>query len=335
MKILVIDDSGSQRMFLKAYLSKLGHVVATAADGSEGIKAFAAEDPDIVLLDVMMPGINGYETARVIRGGSDAWVPIIFLSGMNETADIEAAIDAGGDDYLAKPFDPKMLEVKIRSMTRIARMRRVLVERGEELKAANAALLRLIDVDGLTGIANRRRLDRKLTEEVGRCGRNGEPLAVVLMDIDHFKRFNDSHGHLAGDECLKQVALALERCILRPADLVARYGGEEFCIVLPETGAEGALLVAERLRKCTEQLQFETPQGPACVTGSFGVKAAVPAHGAEVGEWLRQADLALYEAKQGGRNRVCSAAEAVVAQALAARPDAAVEAENPLIARFH
>jgi diguanylate cyclase (GGDEF)-like protein len=332
MKILVIDDSGSQRLFLKAYLGKLGHAVTTASDGSEGINVFSSVDPDIVLLDVMMPGIDGYETARVLRAGSDAWVPIIFLSGLNETSDIEAGIDAGGDDYIAKPFDPKVLEAKIRSMTRIAQMRRALVERGEELKAANAALMRLIDVDGLTGIANRRRLDRKLIEEVGRCGRNAEPLAVVLIDIDHFKRFNDTHGHLAGDECLKKVAKVLEESTMRPADLVARYGGEEFCVVLPETGMEGALQVADRLRRAVEDAQIETQEGLAKVTASFGVMAAVPGRNAEVEEWLRQADLALYEAKQGGRNRVCSAVEAVASQAIGGRT---VESDSPLVARFH
>ena len=332
MKILVIDDSGSQRLFLKAYLGKLGHAVTTASDGSEGINVFSSVDPDIVLLDVMMPGIDGYETARVIRAGSDAWVPIIFLSGLNETSDIEAGIDAGGDDYIAKPFDPKVLEAKIRSMTRIAQMRRALVERGEELKAANAALMRLIDVDGLTGIANRRRLDRKLIEEVGRCGRNAEPLAVVLIDIDHFKRFNDTHGHLAGDECLKKVAKVLEESTMRPADLVARYGGEEFCVVLPETGMDGALKVADRLRRTVEEAQIEIQDGLVKVTASFGVMAAVPGRNAQIEEWLRQADLALYEAKQGGRNRVCSAVEAVASQAMGGRT---VESDSPLVARFH
>ena len=315
MKILVIDDSSSQRLFLKAYLGKLGHDVTLAADGSEGVNMFVTVDPDIVLLDVVMPGIDGFETARVIRGGNDAWVPIIFLSGRGETGDIAAGIDAGGDDYLAKPFDPKVLEAKIRSMTRIAQMRRVLVERGEELKAANAALLRLIDVDGLTGIANRRRLDRKLAEEVRRCGRNTLPLAVLLLDVDHFKRFNDTHGHLAGDECLKQVARALEKNLMRPGDLVARYGGEEFCVVLPETDAAGALLVAERLRQCVAQTAIETARGEARVTASFGVMAAVPDRCALADDWLRQADNAMYVAKQSGRDRVSAASLEVAAQA--------------------
>lgn len=306
MKILVIDDSASQRLFLKAYLGKMGHEVVQAADGREGIDRFGASDPDLILLDVMMPGIDGYETARVIRGARDQWVPIIFLSGCNESADIEAAIDAGGDDYLTKPFDPKVLEAKIRSMTRIAQMRRQLVLRSEELRSANATLMRLIDMDGLTGIANRRRLDSKLAEEIGRCSRNHVPLSVILLDIDHFKRFNDTHGHLGGDECLKAVAQVFASELKRPADLAARYGGEEFCIVLPETDCAGALLVAERLRAAIACLKVQAAPGVmAGVTVSCGVASEVPSADTPAEAVLAQADAALYCAKEGGRNMVC------------------------------
>ena len=307
MKILVIDDALTQRLFLKASLAKLGHEVALAVDGHEGVAEFARFDPDLVLLDVLMPGIDGYETARVIRGASDEWVPIIFLSGCNSSEDIEAAIDAGGDDYLTKPCDSKVLEAKIRSMERIVQMRRQLVQRSEELKSANAALMRLIDIDGLTGIANRRHLDRKLAEEVGRCARNRVELSVLLLDIDNFKRFNDSHGHLAGDECLKSVAQALAGALHRPADLAARYGGEEFCVVLPETVGHGALQVAERLRRRVAGLNVTTPQGSVQVTVSIGVVSQVPPRDAAPAALLSCADAALYRAKSGGRNRVCRA----------------------------
>ena len=307
MKILVIDDALTQRLFLKASLAKLGHEVALAVDGHEGVAEFARFDPDLVLLDVLMPGIDGYETARVIRGASDEWVPIIFVSGCHSSEDIEAAIDAGGDDYLTKPCDSKVLEAKIRSMERIVQMRRQLVQRSEELKSANAALMRLIDIDGLTGIANRRHLDRKLTEEVGRCARNRVELSVLLLDIDNFKRFNDSHGHLAGDECLKSVAQALAGALHRPADLAARYGGEEFCVVLPETVGDGAMQVAERLRRRVAGLNVTTPQGSVQVTVSIGVVSQVPPRDAAPAALLSCADAALYRAKAGGRNRVCRA----------------------------
>ena len=334
MKILVIDDSSSQRLFLQAYLARLGHEVVQAIDGRQGIELFNSGDPDLILLDVMMPGIDGFETARVIRGAGDQWVPIIFLSGCADSGDIETGIDAGGDDYLTKPVDPKVLEAKIRSMTRIAQMRRQLVARGDELRAANAALLRLVDMDGLTGIANRRHLDRKLAEEISRCGRNHVPLSVVLLDIDHFKRFNDSHGHLAGDECLKQVARVLERELLRPSDLAARYGGEEFCVVLPETDCAGALQVAERMRAGVAALKLtvagDTGVAPDATapevgaTASFGVAAAVPSARTTAQSLLAAADAALYRAKAGGRDMVCHSRLPVI-------PGAVVAAGNYLI----
>lgn len=304
MKILVIDDSSTQRVFLNGYLGRMGHEVLLAEGGRQGVELFASSDPDLVLLDVMMPDLDGYEAARMIRGIGGQWVPIIFVSGRNKTGDIEEGIDAGGDDYLTKPFDPRVLEAKIRSMARIVQMRRELVLRGEELKAANAALMQMVDVDGLTGIANRRRLDRTLEDEVGRAARGGTALALILADIDHFKQFNDSHGHLAGDECLRQVARVLEKQVLRPADLAARYGGEEFCMVLPETDIEDAVRVAERLRARIRATTIVVAQGTVRVTASFGVAAAVPSAHAMPAEWLAAADAALYAAKQAGRDCV-------------------------------
>ena len=314
MKILVIDDSTGQRLFLQSHLAKMGHEVVCAGNGRQGITLFRECGPDLILLDVIMPDLDGCATAREIRACGPHWVPIIFLSGCDQTEDIEAGIDAGGDDYLTKPFHPKILGAKIRSMQRIVEMRCRLVAQSDQVNALNTTLTRLVELDGLTGIANRRRLDRKLAEETARCARNQLPLSVVLIDIDHFKRFNDTYGHLAGDECLKQVGQALERGVHRPADLVARYGGEEFCVVLPETDPDGAMRIAERLRAAIAALVLQTPHGETRVTGSIGVACEIPSLGVKSESLLTKADAALYQAKEDGRNRICQALEMPVAE---------------------
>jgi diguanylate cyclase (GGDEF)-like protein len=300
MKILIVDDSSVERLFLTRYLGRQGHETLCAENGRQGVEMYGASAPDLVLLDLVMPDLDGREVVRRMRALSDEWVPIIFLSGLDATEDIETALDSGGDDYLVKPFKPKILNAKIRSMARIAAMRQRLVE-------ANAKLTSLAEIDGLTGIANRRRLDQKLEQELLRCARGRLPLSVILLDIDHFKKFNDTFGHLTGDECLKLVAAGVAAEVRRPADLIARYGGEEFCAVLPETPMEGALVLAEQMRESIEALVLPTGQGGVKLTISLGVAGMVPDAGTESAELLEAADGALYKAKQAGRNRVMAA----------------------------
>jgi diguanylate cyclase (GGDEF)-like protein len=300
MKILVVDDSSSERLFLSQYLGKQGHEVLTAEDGTRGLWMFAETAPDLVLLDMVMPDMDGRETVRQIRALSDEWVPIIFLSGMDKTEDIETALDAGGDDYLVKPFKPKILDAKIRSMQRIAAMRHRLVE-------ANVKLTHLAEFDGLTGLPNRLQLDQKLKDELSRCSRTAMPLSLILLDIDHFKRCNDTYGHLVGDECLKALGQILRSEVRRPGDLAARYGGEEFCVVLPETPVAGAVAIAEQLRKAVAALTLNTDKGPVRLTISLGVATMTPPPHCAATELLKQADAALYQAKADGRNAVRSA----------------------------
>jgi len=318
MRILVIDDDAGVRDILAHCLGAQGHEVQLAGNGTEGVEMYLTHAPDIVLLDMLMPDMDGREAARRIRAVGDAWVPIIFLSGCDATEDIQTAIDAGGDDYIVKPFDLRLLETKIHAMQRIADMRRKLVEQAAELA-------RLAEMDGLTGIPNRRLLDRKLREETSRCARSHLPLSVIMIDIDHFKRFNDTHGHQAGDECLKLVARTLSAQLHRPSDLVARYGGEEFCVVMPETPPTAALGIAEQLRLAVSRLTLETEQGEARMTISVGLASAVPAKEAPPEALVKQADQALYEAKKGGRNAVRSAATAKNASA----PDTASGRATP------
>jgi diguanylate cyclase (GGDEF)-like protein len=306
MRILIIDDDAGLRDFLQHYLGERGHEVFTAENGGIGVRMFLQYAPDLVLLDMLMPDMDGRETVRCMRAAEPEWVPVIFMSGCNVTEDIESALDAGGDDYMLKPFNPKILDAKIRSMQRIAQMRGRLVEQAGELRVANAELERLAELDGLTGIPNRRRLDRKLEEEISRCARNHTPLSALMLDIDHFKRFNDTHGHQLGDQCLKLVGRTLAGQLRRPADLVARYGGEEFCVVLPETPVNGATAIAELLRRKIARLELplQHGQGHIGVTVSMGVASLVPKTDTPPGQLLDLADGALYQAKAAGRNTI-------------------------------
>ena len=304
MRILIIEDDAGLRDFLEHYLGERGHEVFAAENGGVGVRMYRQCSPDLVLLDMLMPDMDGREAVRRMRDSNDEWVPVIFISGCNVTEDIESAFDAGGDDYLLKPFNPKILDAKIRSMQRIAQMRQRLVEQAGQLRAANAELERLAELDGLTGIPNRRRLDRKLEDEISRCARSGAPLSVIMLDIDHFKRFNDTYGHQLGDECLRLVGRTLADQLRRPADLVARYGGEEFCVVLPETPLNGAVAIAELLRRKIARLQLQTPQGPTQLTVSLGVAGVKPQADAPLKALLDEADAALYQAKEEGRNTV-------------------------------
>ena len=303
MKILLIDDSPSELMLLQARLRHLGHEVATAPGGAQGLELFAALKPDLVLLDVVMAGCDGYETARRMRTAEPDWVPIIFLSGRTDSDDIAAGIEAGGDDYLVKPCDPKVLAAKMRSMQRIAEMRGRLLQTTRDLEVANLALASAAQTDGLTGIGNRRALDEALAREIGRATRGGAAASVVLVDVDFFKPYNDRYGHLAGDECLRSVARSLKGVLRRPADFIGRYGGEEFCMVLPDTPARNALQVAELARRAVEALGIPAAREGALVTVSLGVATHIPPRTATPESTLADADRALYAAKHAGRNR--------------------------------
>ncbi len=306
MKILVVDDSATMRAALAKMLARMGHEALTADCGAQAIRLYQSEPPDLVLLDVQMPGISGFEVAERLRTlHPGAWVPLIFLSSQEDDEDIEQGIAAGGDDYLIKPVSNVVLNAKIRAMQRIVGMRSRLLALGNELTAANHALVKLSQQDGLTGLANRRHFDATLLAEMERAQRTGEPLSVVLCDVDHFKLFNDHYGHLAGDDCLKAVAAAIQSSCQRPADLAARYGGEEFVMVLPHTPPAGALRVAETLLHAlaARALPHARSSTAAHVTLSAGIATFDPRQGINPAHLIARADGALYQAKSGGRNR--------------------------------
>lgn len=310
MKALVIEDTVTSATLVCHQLSKMGLTPIHAVDGASGIDAFKREKPDLVLLDIIMPGMDGFEVARRLRQleQSGEWTPILFLTARSKEEDLKHGIEVGGDDYLLKPVSDIVLEAKVRAMQRIAQMRYSLLVLTRKLDEANRELTRLSGVDGLTGIPNRRRFDETLAREWKRAARSGGLVSILAVDVDFFKQFNDGYGHQVGDECLKTVAHTLAANLQRPTDLVARYGGEEFFVVLPETGLEGAVSVAEKLRRAVEALGITHRHSAVApwVTISIGAacRSARPGMADGIPDLLAAADDALYSAKRLGRNRV-------------------------------
>ena len=306
MKILVVDDSPTIRAALKALLERMGHTVVEANDGKEALQMYRQDRPGLVLIDVVMPVMDGYESARHMRETSaDEWVPIIFLSSKEADQDLDRAIEAGGDDYLVKPVSFVVLNAKIRALQRIESMRSKQLEMSRDLASANRELEKLSRQDGLTGIANRRYFDSYLLTEVRRATREKAPVSLILSDVDHFKAFNDCYGHQAGDDCLRRVAAALSSAGRRPADLAARYGGEEFAIVLPGTVLEGAVDVAQAVSRVIGSLAIPHARSAVDknVTLSQGIVSLIPEKETASEDLIQHADQALYQAKQQGRNR--------------------------------
>ena len=302
MKILVVDDNEASCYGLCELLVAAGHKVFIRWNGRQACNDFAVLLPDLVLLDVDMPVMNGYETARCLREIDvmrNDWIPIIFISAAGDEQAVVQGLDAGGDDYLIKPVSRNVLFAKIRVMQRLTSMRKRLAQ-------ANRKLAQLAMQDGLTGVANRRHFDEYLMTEWQRHLRYQRPLGLLLIDIDEFKIYNDFFGHQRGDECLKTVAQLLKRRFQRGTDLVARYGGEEFAIVLPETDREAVLYIANKICEDVRAAQIEhsTAALTPFLTVSVGAVSAVPNESAIPRQLLEQCDRALYQAKARGRNRV-------------------------------
>lgn len=293
--ILVVDDNPDNVDLLTQYLSGLGYEVISAYDGEEALLIVAREKIDLILLDVMMPKISGYDVCRKLKETDrSTFIPIVIVTVRDDTQSKLEGFAAGADDYITKPFDIEELSARVKSLLRVKDLQ-------DELRDANRRLAEMSVTDGLTGLYNHRFLIEQLQVEVSRARRYNRPLAVIMLDLDHFKTINDNHGHIFGDFVLRRVADVF-RGIARAGDTVGRYGGEEFVILVTDT--EGAALVAERIRQSVAEADFSYNGQRADVRISAGVCQAIPGSVRDGNEILRIADEALYEAKQTGRNRV-------------------------------
>jgi diguanylate cyclase (GGDEF)-like protein len=319
LKVLLAEDARFARQLLQAALAGWGYEVVLAEDGEQAWRALQGADaPSIALLDWMMPGLDGLEVCRKVReAGREPYTYIILLTGRDRQQDVVEGLAAGADDYLRKPFDNLELEARIRTGRRI-------VELHGELIAAREALREQATTDLLTGLANRRTILETLGRELERCRRSATACAILFADLDHFKQVNDTHGHAAGDEVLRQVASTM-RLILRPYDLVGRYGGEEFVVVLAGCDAAGARGAAERLRASVAGTAIAVGGALLRVTCSLGIAVGDRDRGWDRERLLNAADAALYRAKRAGRDRIVVAGEdegtaAVTVEAKPARP---------------
>lgn len=296
-RLLMVDDQPSNIQILYR-LFRDDHQVFMATGGVQAIETCEKVLPDLVLLDVVMPDLDGIEVCRRLKANqTTAHIPVVFVTAHHEPAEEERGLDAGAVDFIAKPIHPRLVRARVRNHL-ISKLRADVLQDWARH-------------DALTGLFNRRHFDELLTTEFSRSVRTGTALSLILVDIDHFKLYNDHYGHPTGDSCLQQVAAVLRLTATRPADVVARYGGEEFACILPDTDRAGALAVAERIHKLLREAAIEHSAQPSgdYLSLSIGVATRdLDSTATATTDLLALADSCLYRAKDAGRNRTESAA---------------------------
>lgn len=298
MRILIAEDEPAFRHLLEEILVRWGYEVAVARDGNEAYQILLAENaPKLAILDWKMPGMEGVEICRKLREDAEEnYTYILLLTSLQRDEDLVTGMEAGADDYIVKPFKYNELRVRLRAGRRI-------IELQQELLAARDILHAKATHDSLTGLLNHEEILAVLDKELARSERDGICFSIIMVDIDHFKKVNDTYGHLAGDAVLRITAQKMQ-AMMRTYDSIGRYGGEEFLVILPECCLECAAAFAKRLCSCINSELMDLPDGMIPVTISLGVAASDGDTLSDRQTLVQAADAALYQAKENGRNRV-------------------------------
>jgi len=290
--ILIVDDEAPNIAVLGRLLGG-DYTIYAAKDGRTAIAMARKHVPDIILLDIIMPEMDGYAVISQLKAISETKeIPVIFISGLSSGEDEEKGLALDAADYISKPFRNSIVKLRVRNQIKIVNAMRTIEH--------------LSNTDSLTGIANRRRFNERLYLEWNHAIRDGSELSLILADVDHFKRYNDTYGHLQGDAALQIIANALAKTIKRTIDMIARWGGEEFAVLLPQTSLDGALVISEQLRASVENQAIPCSTKGRNLTISLGVSSIRPSMCSTIDGFIAKTDQALYKAKDQGRNRVCA-----------------------------
>ena len=307
-KILIADDSLLNQEMLRVILTSVSdgaveagqsqYILEVANSGPEALVKAIDFKPDLILLDIIMPGLSGFDVLeRLQKEAHTRSIPVIIITGLSDEGYEERGLECGAVDYIKKPFRKAVVLARIKTQRKIV----------EQMRLIESHSL----IDQLTGIPNRRNFDIRIEEQWGYAKRKNYPISILMLDIDHFKRYNDTYGHQQGDETLKAVAKSISGSLFRSTDTAFRWGGEEFAVLLMETDLKSATFVAERVRKNVESAMVQNLGGgdPLNVTVSVGVASALPGSNVDIPHMVKQADIALYAAKESGRNKVCAASD--------------------------
>ena len=293
-KLLVVDDQPINiQVMYRCFAGD--YQVFMATNGEQALALCKSNPPDLILLDVVMPGVDGYEVCKQLKADSSTQhIPVIFVTAHTDPAQETHGLNLGAVDFIAKPVNPDVVRARVKTHL--------------TLKFQSDLLRRLVFLDGLTGVFNRRYFDQQIATEWSRAQRSNEPLSLILLDVDFFKLYNDRYGHQAGDDALRVVADTLKSALKRPADLVARFGGEEFACILPETAFDDALVIANQLEQKIRDLAIphQSSTVDAVITISVGLATRINNTGSDATDLIGLADSLLYKAKHTGRGRVCS-----------------------------